>query len=534
MGVTIRTESVQIFTLGRLALLLVLLLAGVSDAVADEPSFADARKAVRKSFKRLDLERPKTLEKQLRPRLPQGIVTESAPFDALVEGLLRPHETQLEARVGSLEALAAFPASRAGAAIEASLRALDKEAAELEDRIVDVEAAYAEVFNRGYMASSEGVRGTRKLAAVLIPYYRRLLLANRAAAMAAAHPLTAWARGDGFSWVATRATATGGARLRRACARALGAVPTDAAKTLLRELRSSDPDVAVRIEALQALLAAPPESARDDIVAALEDEAWQVRAIAIAACRRATLLSAVGPLIEALGRETGRLVTDIDDALYAIVGVRMYGDAVLWQAWWEENEADLRAREGTPADEEEPERRGGTASFYGIVTTSQRVLFVVDISFSMDHTATAGGKSKLHIAKEQLASALADLPDEALVDIIVYSESYAAWQGSVVTLGKQRKKAAAFIASLRANGTTNIADAVDKAFGMDVDTVFLLSDGDPNRGRITDLSALLRELLERNEEARFVFHTIGIGDAAGSSFLKALASQTGGRYVEAR
>ena len=559
-------------------LLLTVLLAAPADLAAGEPSLAEAQREVRRAFKRLDLERVKNLDRTLRPRLPAGIVTEPGPFEALVADLLEPHREQVAARPPALRALAAFPAAKAGAAVESSLRALDKEAGELEKRIAEVEEAYAEVFDRGYMGSSEQVRGTRKLAAVLIPFYRRLLALNREATAAAAAALAAWAEGEDFAWVASRATGAGDARLRVAAARALASVRTEAARELLETIRGSDEEAAVRTEALASLLAWPLGEVQGALVAALGDDAWQVRALAIEACRRGGLLGAVLPLIQALRREEGRLRTDIDEALHALVGVRLYGDVARWDAWWEQNGDDVLARAADPAegdglarplgapetwppeegrDAGERERRGGTSSFYGIETESRRVLFVVDISFSMDQAAStpagggaphgsAHGRSKLDVAREQLASALEGLPDDADVDIVVYSESYATWQGEVGRLGKHRKKAAAFLQALCANGTTNIADALDKAFAMAgdratgdggelvVDTIFLLSDGDPNRGRITDLGALLADVVARNARTRFVVHTVGIGEAAGSSFLKALAGRTGGRYVEFR
>ena len=66
------------------------------------------------------------------------------------------------------------------------------------------------------------------------------------------------------------------------------------------------------------------------------------------------------------------------------------------------------------------------------------------------------------------------------------------------------------------------------------DTVSFLSDGDPNRGRITDLAALGDDLVRRAHTARIVLHTIGIGEVAGSSFLASLAQRTGGHYVGLR
>ena len=64
-----------------------------------------------------------------------------------------------------------------------------------------------------------------------------------------------------------------------------------------------------------------------------------------------------------------------------------------------------------------------------------------------------------------------------------------------------------------------------------MDTIFLLSDGVPNRGRVTNLETLLDAITKRNRTTRIVIHAIGIGEAAGSTFLKELARRNGGQYA---
>ena len=146
--------------------------------------------------------------------------------------------------------------------------------------------------------------------------------------------------------------------------------------------------------------------------------------------------------------------------------------------------------------------------------------------------AQDGGGTKLDIAKWQLHRAIHDLPDDAVFGIIVYSESYASWEQDLVAANARgKKKAHAFVDEINANGTTNISDSLDRALDSGADTIFLLSDGDPNRGRLSGLDALLAELVERNRLLRVVIHTIGIGEVEGSAFLRELARQTGGRYV---
>ncbi len=323
------------------------------------------------------------------------------------------------------------------------------------------------------------------------------------------------------------------------------------------------------------------------LIAALADPAWEVRALAVRMCAKARLVEATEALIRALAKEDGRLRRDEDDALFALVGVRMDGDAALWKRWWAENAASVEAKakalaaEGAydkplgPADawdvadagdtaaKEAGDGRATTAAFYGIVTASKRVVFVVDISKSMEQAAkerppSIPGKSaygepkgaaKIDVAKWQLHRAIAALPPDATFDVIVFSESYHAWQPSMAeATPKAREKAHEFVDAIVANGTTNIADSLDRAFelagatplllrgkapraSLAADTIYLLTDGDPNRGRVTDLAALLEDVVLRARSARIVVHAIGIGEVSGSSFLGALAKRTGGQYV---
>ena len=56
-------------------------------------------------------------------------------------------------------------------------------------------------------------------------------------------------------------------------------------------------------------------------------------------------------------------------------------------------------------------------------------------------------------------------------------------------------------------------------------------NGDVLRQDVQTLAELLEEFVARNRRARLVVHTIGIGEAAGSSFLRDLAARNRGQYV---
>ncbi len=544
----------------------------------------DRAQAVREAFKPLRLPAAGKLEKDVTAALPPGIVIEAKPFHDLVARFGGPVEAVFDARDAAVGALKDAPTVGEADALAAGWRVVDGEAEDLLARVAAVEARYAEVYNLEWDAAGEKERTTRKLTAVLVPLYRKLLQREAALAARAADALAGMQDASGVAWLSRVATSDPSPGLRAVAADALGRVRGPEALRALRLGASNDAEPALRLRALRALAGGTVAEVKDVAIAALSDPAWEVRALAAAICARGGILDAVGPLIVALGKETGRLRQDFDDALFALVGVRMDGDAAPWQRWWTQNQASVAARaqaraaEGAygkplgaiddgPAagGEAAPEGKGTTAAFYGIETKSKRVLFVIDISRSMqdpaqekppvttgsgkDPWASPKGAGKLAIAKWQLHRAVAALPADAWFDVIVYSESYRVWQPQMVEASvKGKAKAHEWVDAIVANGTTNVCDAVDRAFELAgalplpvkakaphpplaADTVFLLSDGDPNRGRVTDLGALGDDLVARAHAARIVLHTIGIGEVAGSSFLASLARRTGGRYV---
>jgi len=560
------------------------LLALVALAPLLAPAAADdARSRLKDAFKPLPLEAPAKLARRLDPTLPAGIVIEAAPFDRLIAAELEPFAARLDARAAALEAAGREPSPDTGKLVRAALDAVGKELAELDKRIAGVEKEYADVFNRGYMESSEGARTTRKRAAVLVPVYRTLQRRDEALLDGAATALARFGDGDALAWLLAAARGDSSAALRAAAVDALARIGGDEPQAALRDVLAKDKDASVRQRALGGLMAWKLVATKDAAVAALADPAWNVRALAVAICTRGDLVEAVGALVDALDREEGRLRKDVDDALSKLTKAQFFGDVEQWRRWWADNaervkkEAADRAAKGAydeplglprtwnasgTAAEDKEERKGHTSAFYGIPTVSKRILYVIDISKSMESDAEAKPavverektrysspktNAKIDIAKWQLHRAVESLPSDAVFNIVVYSESYHVWQdGLAPAKGSSKKKAHKFIDSLVANGVTNIADSLDKAFELAglvapgrikgggepaADTIYLLSDGDPNRGRVTVLDQLLEDVVSRNPPGGIVIHAVGIGEASGSSFLKSLAERTGGRYV---
>ena len=65
-----------------------------------------------------------------------------------------------------------------------------------------------------------------------------------------------------------------------------------------------------------------------------------------------------------------------------------------------------------------------------------------------------------------------------------------------------------------------------------VDTVYLLSDGEPSAGEVINAEDIADEILRWNRLRQIVIHTIGFG--IDSQLLQRLADESGGiyRYIE--
>lgn len=354
--------------------------------------------------------------------------------------------------------------------------------------------------------------------------------------------------------------------LRSAAIRTLANCEASEARDVLASILVADNDRQVRVLALEAVAERKDPEAADRVIAALEDEAWQVRAAAIKALVEIKSKLSIVPLIDALGREKGRLVDDIEKALVALTGRNFHSSAPLWKEWWEKDgpsfvvlgtaEADAIAKAAKAAapdaDAAKVVTQPPTTSFYGIETHSLRVLFILDVSGSMAERTgpSPTGPSqttptKLAVAEDEIHRALGALPEQATFNVLVYSSEVQRWNRGMTPASIANKEAAeAWLRGIPARGATNIyagliegfkiagIGATDHNYTADADTIFFLTDGNPTVGAITDVERILGEVRRLNSLSRVVIHTVGVGHDADQDFLDRLASENGGKHVK--
>jgi HEAT repeat protein len=334
---------------------------------------------------------------------------------------------------------------------------------------------------------------------------------------------------------------------------ALGGLPPGRAVGTLTQLAEKESEPEIRAAAVGALRRQADGKARAAalpvVVGRLKDPSWQVKVAAATALRSLKERSAVPALIEMLANDAGRLKEDALAALREISGQDLGANAVVWREWWEREQRQGPAA-GAAAPPSAPRPRPST-SFYGIETLSERILFVVDKSYSMNEPAgdprftgsAAGAKTKMEVARHELLQAISPLTEKASFNIVFYHHEVAPWRKAMSRATAETKAAArAFIDATPADGNTNIFDALEKAFALagrgsfdkpydvTVDTIFLMTDGKPNRGRIVEPETILDEVRRLNSLRRIKIHCIGIGDH-DKKFMETLARENGGAYV---
>jgi hypothetical protein len=156
--------------------------------------------------------------------------------------------------------------------------------------------------------------------------------------------------------------------------------------------------------------------------------------------------------------------------------------------------------------------------------------------------------SRVGYAKAELIAAIRDLPEGALFNVVVYSDTARFLFKRPVAAGERsRKTAIRWIVSARTGTMTNIWDALNVCFrdyldssggatrfATIPDTVLFLTDGNATRGRFRHTNSLRSLMRLWNQPLDVVVHCVGIGADQDRELLKGLAAETGGYYVDLR
>ncbi|MEM7233451.1 MAG: HEAT repeat domain-containing protein [Planctomycetota bacterium] len=348
---------------------------------------------------------------------------------------------------------------------------------------------------------------------------------------------------------------------------ALAASGSDEALEIVFEFASSkDPESRAIAMGSLASVASTNERALKALGAGLRDEDSSVQAVALRSLARIKHKAMISPLIEALNEESPHSVrVKALELLVARTGQNMGLVRADWKKWWEIAEPKFKFKKEKKGGKEATAVKAYGLEYFGIEVSSKRLTFIVDISSSMNQEVAVkrrpkekkkpkkkpsgrtavdeddeddgkgreklGTKAKkIDILRVELQRVIKKLPADTQINIVTFDARPRAWQKKLQPMrGSGRAKAVKFAKDLRTGRGTNVYDSLEDALkDKRVDTIYLMTDGQPSAGKITAPDAIRKAIRKQNRIRAVTIHCIAFGEQ--SKFLEELAKDNGGKY----
>ncbi|MCC7061227.1 MAG: HEAT repeat domain-containing protein [Planctomycetes bacterium] len=284
------------------------------------------------------------------------------------------------------------------------------------------------------------------------------------------------------------------------------------------------------------------------LLAALEHDDWSTRFAAVEGLLSMKDKRAVGPLIERMAKDPGRLGKRISEVLWEFTAQPYGENSKRWQSWWAEaapkfsivSQKDLDLAAKAREEQRLKQRTRSTAKFFGLQVESHRVIFVLDVSGSMLESMYGRyvgkrGAARIDVAKQEVKQAIENLDEGALFNVFAFSSGVEKWQKESAGTNSpaSRQAALTWVERLGAAGATNLYDSLKLAFAdKDVDTIYVMSDGEPTNGEVIDPFRIREEVAFWNKHRKIKIHTVAIG--SNLEVLEWLAADSGGKHVKMR
>ncbi len=318
--------------------------------------------------------------------------------------------------------------------------------------------------------------------------------------------------------------------------------PEKNAKGYLEKL--ADKDAGVRTTVLAVLPRVAPTEIYGRSKAALADKDWRVRLQAVQNLQSVRTKDSVTALVGAVGDPRRVVAQAAEHALAALTGKLIAGQKA-WQGWWEANEAtfDLPSAPTTKSEGAKEAESQGTGVFFGLPIESDHVAFLIDRGATMANPSLNGSGSKMEEVIGELKRTLEALPRaNTFFNVYAYSGDVRAWEKKPKPVDeKSIASALQFLRQQSLAGRKNIWGALQAALDdPEIDTIYLMSDGEPEDGTYVHWNRVVDHLQRRNVARKVVVHTVSVSDPEWSdavkewyrSQLREIAKGTGGKYVE--
>lgn len=259
------------------------------------------------------------------------------------------------------------------------------------------------------------------------------------------------------------------------------------------------------------------------------------------------------------GKLSGLLRVKVHELLVSMTGaVYSAKQPEKWRELWEREKDKIQVAK----KRDDKPKQGGTAAagFVGIPVEGTRVVFILDLSGSMNWPMDdAGGKVKrLDYAKRELLKAVEALAPDSMFNLVTFNgdDEAETWSKKLVDATQRNKdRFKKFVEKLRPLGGTNLWSGMEAALNIKllkygnhyettVDEIFLLSDGAPSVGDVQDPIEILRLVQEVNRFKEVRINTVFISSQTPpevqraqarmslvpKELMRRMAKQNGGKF----
>lgn len=267
------------------------------------------------------------------------------------------------------------------------------------------------------------------------------------------------------------------------------------------------------------------------------------------------------------GKLSGLLLYQAHELLVGMTGAVFAADQPeKWREFWEKEKDRIEVTK-----KRDPVASGGgtvvAGNFCGIPVQGTRVVFIVDLSRSMtwpmDEVDAAGKKKRsvrIDFAKRELHRAIDAISPNAQFGLVTFNGNpkCEVWKKELVPANeKNRESFKKYVDDFRPDGGTNLWSGLEEAlkikslvygnrYTSNIDELFILSDGAPSVGDVTDPVEILRLVQECNKFSNVRINTIFISSATPEEFrrqeprmsitpqelMRRMAEQNGGKFKE--
>lgn len=282
-----------------------------------------------------------------------------------------------------------------------------------------------------------------------------------------------------------------------------------------------------------ALLGAAPELCGDQLEAlcttALKDTDWRPRIQAVENLGKIKTKTSVDALLTAL--EDGRPVVAKRALreLQELTGQPIEQPSI-WAQWWRDNRESFAFPEGRGVASR---KNATTVSYNGLPVDSDHAAFLLDKSVMMRQQLASKGMPKEEAALEELSRVLELLDEKITFNVYNYEETLDAFVKKPVKLSSRtRKRALTFAAAPSTGKAKDIWLALDTVVAdPTLDTIYLLSSGEPDIGLYVHYNRVTRHLADLNRFHKVTVHTIAYTDSEWfRDQLQKIAEVTGGHF----